>query len=118
MVVKTRAHSGQRLLGRAPSCYSLSMEPLSEILKSRGLAYQHSSATLEELTDGAKRTVYLGIDPSADSLHIGNLQAMLVLRRFLEAGHKVILLIGGGTGMIGDPSGKSEERNLLDQARQ
>jgi tyrosyl-tRNA synthetase len=90
------------------------MEPLSEILKSRGLAYQHSSATLEELTDGAKRTVYLGIDPSADSLHIGNLQAMLVLRRFLEAGHKVILLIGGGTGMIGDPSGKSEERNLLD----
>lgn len=78
--------------------------------------HQHSSETLEELTDGQKRTVYLGIDPSADSLHVGNLQAMLVLRRFLEDGHKVILLIGGGTGMIGDPSGKSEERNLLDDA--
>ncbi len=90
------------------------MAKLSEIMKERGYVHQHSSETLEELTDGPKRTVYLGIDPSADSLHVGNLQAMLVLRRFLEDGHKVILLIGGGTGMIGDPSGKSEERNLLD----
>jgi tyrosyl-tRNA synthetase len=90
------------------------MSKLSEVLSERGYAYQFSSATLEELTDGPKRTVYLGIDPSADSLHVGNLQAMLVLRRFLEDGHKVILLIGGGTGMIGDPSGKNEERNLLD----
>ena len=90
------------------------MAKLSEVLKERGYAYQFSSEKLEELTDGPKRTVYLGIDPSADSLHVGNLQAMLVLRRFLEDGHKVILLIGGGTGMIGDPSGKSEERNLLD----
>lgn len=89
---------------------------LSEVLKERGYAYQFSAETLEEVTDGQKRTVYLGIDPSADSLHVGNLQAMLVLRRFLEDGHKVILLIGGGTGMIGDPSGKSEERNLLDDA--
>lgn len=88
---------------------------LSEVLKERGYVYQHSSP-LEEITDNKKRTVYLGIDPSADSLHVGNLQAMLVLRRFLEHGHKVILLIGGGTGMIGDPSGKSEERNLLDDA--
>lgn len=88
---------------------------LSEVLQERGYVYQHSSP-LEEITDGPKRTVYLGIDPSADSLHVGNLQAMLVLRRFLEHGHKVILLIGGGTGMIGDPSGKSEERNLLDDA--
>ncbi len=88
---------------------------LSEVLQERGYVYQHSSP-LEEITDGQKRMVYLGIDPSADSLHVGNLQAMLVLRRFLEHGHKVILLIGGGTGMIGDPSGKSEERNLLDDA--
>jgi len=88
---------------------------LSEVLKERGYVYQHSS-DLQEITDKEKRTVYLGIDPSADSLHVGNLQAMLVLRRFLEHGHKVILLIGGGTGMIGDPSGKSEERNLLDDA--
>ncbi len=90
------------------------MSKLSEVLKERGYVHQHSSETLEELTDGPKRIVYLGIDPSANSLHVGNLQAMLVLRRFLEDGHKVILLIGGGTGMIGDPSGKSEERNLLD----
>lgn len=88
-------------------------------MRERGYVYQHSSETLEEITDpptGTKRTVYLGIDPSADSLHVGHLQAMLVLRRFMEDGHKVILLVGGGTGMIGDPSGKSEERNLLDDA--
>jgi len=90
------------------------MMKLSETLRERGYVYQFSSENLEEITDGAKRTVYLGIDPTADSLHVGHLQAMLVLRRFLEDGHKVILLIGGGTGMIGDPSGKSEERNLLD----
>ena len=90
------------------------MQKLSETLRERGYVYQHSSQTLEEVTDGDKRAVYLGIDPTADSLHIGHLQPMLVLRRFLEDGHKVILLIGGGTGMIGDPSGKSEERNLLD----
>ena len=87
---------------------------LSEILRERGYVYQHSSETLEEITDGSKRTVYLGVDPSADSLHIGNLVPLLVLRRFLEDGHKVIILTGGGTGMIGDPGGKSEERNLLD----
>ncbi len=90
------------------------MAKLSDILRERGYVYQQSSETLEEITDGAKRTVYLGIDPSADSLHIGNLVGLLALRRFLEAGHKVILLTGGGTGMIGDPGGKSDERNLLD----
>ncbi|MCE9541398.1 tyrosine--tRNA ligase, partial [Candidatus Kaiserbacteria bacterium] len=88
---------------------------LSEVLRERGYVHQHSSATLEEITDGPKRMVYLGIDPSADSLHVGNLVGLLVLRRFLEDGHKVILLTGGGTGMIGDPGGKSEERNLLDE---
>ena len=51
---------------------------LSEVLRERGYAYQQSSETLEEITDGAKRTVYLGIDPSADSLHIGNLMGLLV----------------------------------------
>ncbi|MBX4192163.1 tyrosine--tRNA ligase [Candidatus Parcubacteria bacterium] len=87
---------------------------LSEILKERGYVYQHSGP-LEEITDGQKRTLYLGIDPTADSMHVGHLQAMLVLRRFLEDGHNVIVLLGGGTGMIGDPSGRSEERNLLDE---
>jgi tyrosyl-tRNA synthetase len=90
------------------------MSRLSEILRERGYVYQHSTETLEEITDGDVRTLYLGVDPTADSFHVGHLQALLVMRRFIEAGHKVILLIGGGTGMIGDPSGKSEERNLLD----
>jgi tyrosyl-tRNA synthetase len=89
---------------------------LSEILRERGYVYQQSSASLEEITDGEKRTLYLGIDPTADSMHVGHLMGFLVLRRFLEAGHKVIILTGGGTGMIGDPGGKSEERNLLDEA--
>lgn len=87
---------------------------LSETLRERGYVYQFSAEKLEEITDGKKRTVYLGVDPTADSMHVGHLAGMLVLRRFLEDGHKVILLTGGGTGMIGDPGGKSEERNLLD----
>lgn len=89
---------------------------LSELLRQRGYVHQHSSATLEEITDGDKRIVYLGIDPSADSLHVGNLAGLLVLRHFLENSHRVVILTGGGTGMIGDPGGKSEERNLLDEA--
>ena len=59
------------------------------------------------------RTVYVGFDPTADSLHVGHLVALTVLRRFQQAGHRPIVLVGGATGMIGDPSGKSEERNLL-----
>ena len=89
------------------------MANLSEILKERGYVQQFSSKKLEEITDGPKRTLYLGIDPSADSLQVGQLQAFLILRQFLEDGHKVILLIGGGTGMIGDPGGKNVERPLL-----
>jgi tyrosyl-tRNA synthetase len=58
-------------------------------------------------------TVYAGFDPTADSLHVGHLMALTVLRRFQQAGHRPIVLIGGATGMIGDPSGKSGERNLL-----
>ena len=61
-------------------------------------------------------SAYLGIDPTADSLHIGHLVGVMVLKHFQMAGHKPIALIGGATGMIGDPSGKSEERNLLDEA--
>ena len=60
-------------------------------------------------------TVYNGCDPTADSLHVGNLLGLLVLRRFQEAGHRPLALVGGATGMIGDPSGRSEERNLLDE---
>ncbi|KKW07678.1 MAG: Tyrosine-tRNA ligase [Candidatus Kaiserbacteria bacterium GW2011_GWC2_49_12] len=90
------------------------MSKLSETLKKRGYVQQFSSKKLEEITDGKKRTLYLGIDPSADSLQVGQLQAFLILRRFLEDGHKVILLVGGGTGLIGDPGGKSVERPLLE----
>src|SRR3990167_5921931 len=89
------------------------MAKLSEILKSRGYVYQHSSKTLEEITDGKKRTVYLGVDPTADSIHVGNLVAYMLLRRLADAGHRIILIVGGGTGLIGDPK-PDVERPLLD----
>ncbi len=91
------------------------MAKLSEILRSRGYVYQHSSEKLEEIADGPKRTVYLGIDPTADSIHAGNLAVYMLLRRFADAGHKVILLVGGGTGLIGDPK-PDAERTLADTA--
>ena len=59
--------------------------------------------------------VYYGCDPTADSLHVGNLIGLVVLRRFQDAGHRAIALAGGATGMVGDPSGKSSERNLLSE---
>src|ERR1700692_1256010 len=59
------------------------------------------------------RTLYAGFDPTADSLHVGHLVALMILRRFQRAGHRPIALVGGATGMIGDPSGKNEERKLL-----
>jgi tyrosyl-tRNA synthetase len=61
------------------------------------------------------RTLYIGFDPTSDSLHVGHLMAVMMLRRFQQAGHRPIALVGGATGMIGDPSGKSEERNLLSE---
>ncbi len=63
--------------------------------------------------DGGQRTLYCGFDPTSDSLHVGSLLPALTLRRFQKAGHRPIALVGGATGMIGDPTGKSEERNLL-----
>ena len=61
-------------------------------------------------------SAYLGTDPTADSLHIGHLCGIMMLRHLQRCGHKPYLLVGGATGMIGDPSGKSQERNLLDAA--
>ncbi|HHC7511824.1 TPA: tyrosine--tRNA ligase [Staphylococcus aureus] len=86
---------------------------LIEDLKWRGLIYQQTDEQgIEDLLNKEQVTLYCGADPTADSLHIGHLLPFLTLRRFQEHGHRPIVLIGGGTGLIGDPSGKSEERVL------
>ena len=86
---------------------------LIEDLKWRGLIYQQTDEQgIEDLLNKEQVTLYCGADPTADSLHIGHLLPFMTLRRFQEHGHRPIVLIGGGTGMIGDPSGKSEERVL------
>ncbi|MEN6457620.1 MAG: tyrosine--tRNA ligase [Thermoguttaceae bacterium] len=80
----------------------------------RGLIGQTTDdANLPRLLMEKQRTLYAGFDPTADSLHVGHLMALMILRRFQKAGHRPIAVVGGATGMIGDPSGKSEERNLL-----
>lgn len=76
---------------------------LSEELEMRGFINQFSAPSLSEIVDGQKRTVYHGIDPSADSAHAGNFVVWILLCHLIRAGHKVIFLVGGGTGMIGDP---------------
>lgn len=91
---------------------------LLEELTERGLIAQVANAsTLHRHLNQAQRTLYCGFDPTAGSLHIGHLVPLLMLRRFKEAGHQVIALVGGATGMIGDPSFKASERNLNDQAQ-
>ena len=86
---------------------------LLEELQWRGLIYQQTDEQgIEDLLNKEQVTLYCGADPTADSLHIGHLLPFMTLRRFQEHGHRPIVLIGGGTGMIGDPSGKSEERVL------
>lgn len=92
------------------------MKDIFSDLKWRGLVYQ---TTADDEIPGwlmeQMRTVYAGFDPTADSLHVGSLVPLLILRRFQKAGHRPIALVGGATGMIGDPSGKSNERNLLSE---
>lgn len=83
-----------------------------EELKWRGMVHDMMPGTEEQLQK-EMTTAYVGIDPTADSLHIGHLVSVMILRHFQRCGHKPIALIGGATGMIGDPSGKSAERNLL-----
>ena len=91
----------------------LSVDVIAE-LSWRGLINQTTDdVNLPQLLSERPRTVYAGFDPTADSLHVGHLMALMILRRFQQAGHRPIALVGGATGMIGDPSGKSEERNLL-----
>ena len=86
-----------------------------EELKWRGMIHDIMPGTEEQLAK-EMTTAYVGIDPTADSLHIGHLVSIMILKHFQRCGHKPIFLVGGATGMIGDPSGKSQERNLLDEA--
>ena len=86
-----------------------------EELTWRGMIHSMMPGTAEQL-EKEMTTAYLGIDPTADSLHIGHLVGVMMLRHFQRCGHKPLALVGGATGMIGDPSGKSAERNLLDEA--
>ncbi|MEN8156374.1 MAG: tyrosine--tRNA ligase [Bacteroidota bacterium] len=85
-----------------------------EELKWRGMIHDIMPGT-EEMLEKEMASAYVGIDPTADSLHIGHLVGVMMLKHFQNAGHRPIPLLGGATGMIGDPSGKSQERNLLDE---
>jgi tyrosyl-tRNA synthetase len=92
----------------------ISMKNFVEELKWRGMIQDIMPGTEEKLMEGPA-AAYVGIDPTADSLHIGHLVSIMILKHFQECGHKPIALVGGATGMIGDPSMKSQERNLLDE---
>ena len=85
-----------------------------EELRWRGMIHDITPGTEEQL-EKELSSAYVGIDPTADSLHIGHLVSVMMLKHFQIAGHRPIVLVGGATGMIGDPSGKSAERNLLDE---
>jgi tyrosyl-tRNA synthetase len=89
------------------------MSGLAEDLRFRGLIHQMTDPSLEARLDTDRLTAYTGFDPTADSLHVGHLLQLCTLRRLQLAGHQPIALAGGGTGFIGDPGGKSEERSLL-----
>ena len=91
----------------------MSAQAFIDELRWRGLLTQVSDeAGLLEHLDGGRRTLYCGFDPTADSLHIGSLVPLLALRRFQLQGHRPLLLLGGATGLIGDPSGRDDERSL------
>ena len=92
------------------------MTTLIEDLKYRGIVYQMTDEEeIEKMLETEKISIYCGADPTADSLHIGHLVPFLALRRFQKYGHRPVILIGGGTGMIGDPSFKADERKLLSE---
>jgi tyrosyl-tRNA synthetase len=91
------------------------MSNFVEELSWRGMLHDAMPGTNDQLAK-EMTSAYVGIDPTADSLHIGHLVSIMMLKHFQNAGHRPLALIGGATGMIGDPSGKSKERNLLDEA--
>lgn len=81
----------------------------------RGLVHQHTASGVAEALDGPPLTAYIGFDPTAASLHVGSLLPATMLMRLQQAGHRPIALVGGGTGLVGDPSGKETERPMLDR---
>ena len=90
------------------------MKNFLEELKWRGMIHDVTPGTEEQLSK--EMTIgYIGFDPTADSLHIGNMVQVMTLSLFQKCGHKPVVLIGGATGMVGDPSGKSKERKFLDE---
>ncbi|MCM0605951.1 MAG: tyrosine--tRNA ligase [Xanthomonadaceae bacterium] len=93
------------------------MSDLFQDLSFRGLVHQTTDPLVEKAINGSPITLYAGFDPTADSLHLGSLLPLLVLKRFQLAGHSPIAVVGGATGMVGDPSGKSAERNLQDETQ-
>ncbi len=86
---------------------------LSEELLERGLIYQYSAENIAEILDTTKRKGYLGVDPSADSIHVGNLVTYILAQHLKNHGHEMILLVGGATGLVGDPSFKDDERDVV-----
>ena len=104
--------SGVRPLPIHPRCF---VATLFDELSWRGFVHQATHDNLKDLLERESFTLYAGFDPTADSLHIGSLLPIMGLVHFQRAGHRPIALVGGGTGMIGDPSGKSQERQLLDE---
>ena len=92
----------------------MAVKDFIEELRWRGLLQDSMPGTAEHLNSG-QANGYIGFDPTADSLHVGNLVQIMILTHFQRCGHKPIALVGGATGMVGDPSGKSAERNLLDE---
>lgn len=90
------------------------MKNFVEELRWRGMVHDIMPGTEQQLTKEAT-TGYIGFDPTADSLHIGHLVQIMTLVQFQQCGHKPLALVGGATGMVGDPSGKSAERNLLSE---
>jgi len=107
------ARPGPRILGAVTTAGTGSA--ILDDLRARGLVQDMTDeAALRARLDDGPITLYCGFDPTADSLHIGNLVPLLLLRRFQDFGHLPIALAGGATGMVGDPSGRSDERNLLD----
>ena len=93
------------------------MENIIDELNARGLIEQYSNEDKIREMLGKKQTIYCGFDPSASSMHLGNYAMISLLKRFQLAGHRIVAVVGGATGMIGDPSGKSSERNLLTKER-